>query len=160
MRLYAAFLGGILIFGCSKTPPAAPDPVRDSLSQFVAEARTRAKEKESGSYRIEFHTGYGYSPATEQEPATGSVSLRIVAEVERRRILQVEPALSLADYDLKFTYRDEKWEFKEGTVKHKLTERYITHGRKPNELEPERTDAIQSLEDRETLRFLFFGKKP
>jgi hypothetical protein len=90
----------------------------------------------------------------------GSVSLRITTDAEHRRVLTAIPALAIAVYTLKFAYRDGQWEFAEGTVRHKLTERYISSGRKPNEIEPEQTAAIKSLDEHATLRFLFYGKTP
>jgi hypothetical protein len=74
-----------------------------------------------------------------------------------RKILREEPAIYFADYDLTFEHKDGKWQFKKGTLCHRLTEAYISSGRKPNEIEPERTESFDSLTS-ETLQFLFYGK--
>ncbi len=74
-------------------------------------------------------------------------------------ILRVEPALSVAKYELKFAFADGKWEFKEGTLHYRLTKRHLLGGRKAEELEPDRTAPVKSLDGQETLRFLFYGKK-
>ena len=160
MRTLAVMMGGALLVGCSNQQPTPPEPVRDSFYDFVAAAQGRAKEAEGSSGRIRFGSGRGYSAATDQTPAIGSVSLHVEAATEVRRILDLAPAMSISDYDLQFVQKDGQWEFKEGTVQHKLTEAYVTSGRTPNEIEPERTDAIHSLSDYPTLDFLFYGKKP
>lgn len=146
----------LLIVGCSKAPPAPPDPVRDSFSDFVAQAEKRAEEYEEGAYRVRFGSGRGYTAATGNEPATGTVSVHIESPTQVRRILDSIPAMSYTDYDLTFAYRDGTWVFKEGTRRSRVTEAYITSGRKANEIEPEKTEAMETLGDGALKRF-FLG---
>jgi hypothetical protein len=131
--------------------------VRDSFEAFVAAAEGRVKEAEGGSRRIRFGSGRGYSPATGETSATGSVSLHVEAGTVVRKILREEPAISFEDYDLTFEYRNDSWEFKKGTLRRRLTEAFITSGRRANEIDPERTVPVD-FQTNETLQFLFHGK--
>ena len=154
-RSLRLWLGCFLLSGCSQPAPPV-DPVRDSFHNFVAYSEARARGEESGAYRIRFDSGRGFTPATGDTPAEGTVSVRIESPTEVRQGLGARPAMAIYDHDLTFIHRNGNWEFKTGTCRTKLLEAFISSGRTASKIEPEKTETMTALGT--ALERLFYAK--